>query len=94
MLVTDHRREKVVIGIGTLEVDRIGSGVQVAERRYVASEREPFERYVSRPDTGRITVGSSAAEVRTEIEGDTAQFFELAMAFRNMREVVPSRPNF
>ena len=77
MLVTDHRREKVVIGIGTLEVDRIGSGVQVAECRYVASEREPFERYVSRPDAGRIAVGSAAAEVRTEIEGDTAQFFRI-----------------
>lgn len=72
-LVADHRGEVEVIGIGTLEVNGLRSGQQVAESGYVASEGKPAQRDVSRTHTRRIAVLRTAAEIGVDEYDDAAE---------------------
>ena len=72
-LIADHRGEIEVVGVRSLKVDGRGRGLQVAERRHVASEGQPLERHVSRAQTGRIAALRAAAEVGVHVNHHAAQ---------------------
>ena len=72
-LIADHRGEIEVVGVRSLKVDGRGRGLQVAERRHVASEGQPLERHVSRAQAGRIAALRAAAEVGVHVNHHAAQ---------------------
>lgn len=71
--IAEHRCELQVVGIGALKIDGRGCGLQIAEGRDVATDRETLERYISRTQARRIAALCTAAEITVDVDNDAAQ---------------------